>query len=157
MAKFKTSIIIDKPIDEVIQAYLEPKNIPYWMTNVVNYEVIEGKMGEIGTIIRLHYNQSGQNIIIEDRLIYCEKGKKYVSERASKTLIVQLETTFYPLKNATKMNLVWSGKGKVFILKLLLPLMRKNLRKLAKSELIRFRNMVESFGIDFSELSEEEI
>jgi len=54
------------------------------------------------------------------------------------------------MKEATKINLKWSGKGKYFILKLLLPFMRKNIRKMAKNELSRFKYFVESYGIDFS-------
>jgi len=112
MQKLKVSLIINKHIDEVFQAFLEPKNIPFWMTNVVNYEVTEGKMGEKGAIVRLHYSQNRQKMMLEDRLlIYCEKGKKYVSERASKTMIVQLETTFHPSRKIPP-ECVWFGREK---------------------------------------------
>jgi len=150
MAKFKISIVINKPIDVVIQAYLEPKNIPYWMTNINKSEVIKGKMGEVGSIVHLHYNNNGQISIIEDKLIYCEAGIKYVSRRVNQSLDVHLETNFRSLKNASKMSLIWSGKGNYFIVKLLIPLMRKNLRKVAKSELTRFKNLIETYGSDFS-------
>jgi hypothetical protein len=54
------------------------------------------------------------------------------------------------LKNASKMSLVWSGKGNYFIVRLLIPLMWKNIRKIAKSELTRFKNLVEIYGHDFN-------
>jgi hypothetical protein len=93
------------------------------MTNIVRVEVVKGKMGEIGSIVQLYYNNNGQISIIEDKLIYYEAGNKYVSQRVNQSLNVLLETTFRSLKNASKMSLVWSGKGNYFIVRLLIPLM----------------------------------
>ena len=87
---------------------------------------------------------------MEDKLEYCEPGKKYVSQVSSEALIVHVETTFYSVDNGTKMSLAWSGKGKLLLLKLLLPFMRKKIITQAKAELERFKELVEIYGVDFS-------
>jgi hypothetical protein len=46
--------------------------------------------------------------------------------------------------------LAWSGKGKLLLLKLLFPFMRKKLITQAKAELERFKELVEIYGVDFS-------
>ena len=48
---------------------------------------------------------------MEDRLEYCEPGKKYVSQVLNEALIVRVETTFYSIGNGTKMNR--SGRERV--------------------------------------------
>ena len=150
MVKFKISTIINKPSNVVSQAFLEPKNIIQWMTNLEKFEVIKGKIGEVGSIAHLHYYEKSRSYIMEDRIEHCEPGKKYVSQVLSEALIVHVETIFYSVDNGTKMSLAWSGKGKLLLLKLLLPFMRKKIITQAKAELERFKELVEIYGVDFS-------
>jgi hypothetical protein len=46
------------------------------MANLEKFEVIKGKIGEIGSIARFHYYEKGRSYIVEDRLEYYEPGKK---------------------------------------------------------------------------------
>ncbi len=105
--------------------------------------VIKGKTGEVSSIGHLHYFQKGRSYVMEDKLIYCEPGKKYVSQVSGDVLTAQVETTLHSSGNETEMNVTWSGKGKIFFLKLLLPLLRGKLIKQSKSELETFKKLVE--------------
>ena len=95
MVKFIISTILNKPHNIVTQAFLEPKNIIYWMTNLEKFEMIKGKIGEVSSIAHLHYYEKGRSYIMENRLEHCEPGKKYVSQVLSEALIVHVKTTFY--------------------------------------------------------------
>lgn len=86
---------------------------------------------------------------MEDRLEYCEPGKKYVSQVLSEALIVHAGTTFYSVDNGTKMSLAWSGKGKLLFLTLLLPFMREKIITQATTEIEKFKELVETCGVDF--------
>ena len=86
---------------------------------------------------------------MDDKLIYCETGKKYVSRVSGDVIIADVETTFHSSGNVTEMNISWSGKGKIFFLKLLLPLLRGKLIKQSKSELETFKKLVEIRGSIF--------
>ena len=48
------------------------------------------------------------------------------------------------------MSLAWLGKGKLLFLKLLLPFMRGKIIMQATAELERFKELVETCGVDFS-------
>jgi len=156
MARFRVNVKIKQPIDMVVQAYIKPENIPFWMNNIEKFEVIKGEAGEADSVAHVHYNEHGKKYIMEDKLEYCEQGKKYVSTISSEALFVRTETTFFSLKASTKMNLVWSGKGKYFILKILLPFIRKRISKLAKNELVKFKYLVEHYGADFTKMLKKE-
>jgi hypothetical protein len=56
------------------------------MANPKKFEVIKGKIGEVGSIAHLHYYEKGRSYIMEDRLKYCEPGKKYVSQALKELL-----------------------------------------------------------------------
>ena len=149
MTAFKISTTINQPIDIVIKALMNPDNFPYWTTYLEKFEVIKGKPGEAGSIGHLHYSQKGRSYVMEDKLIYCEPGKKYVSRVSGDVIIADVETTFHSSGNVIEMNISWSGKGKIFFLKLLLPLLRGKLIKQSKSELETFKKLVEIRGSIF--------
>ena len=151
MTTFTISTIINQPIEIVIKALMNPDNFPYWTTDLEKFEVIEGKLGEVGSIGHLHYYKKGRSYVMEDKLIYCEPGKKYVSKVSGDALTARVETTLYSSGNETEMNVTWSGKGKKLFLKLLLPLLRAKLIKQSISELEIFKKLVEIKGINFGD------
>lgn len=152
MTGFEISVTINKPIDIVAQALNNADNFPYWQTGLEQFEVVKGGPNQVGSVGRLHYSQKGRSYIMEDRLIYCEPGKIYISEVEGDALFAQVETTLLPLDDKTEMVLNWSGKGKVIFLKLFLPFLRRKIVKQAKKELEKFKILVEERGSDFSKL-----
>jgi len=73
MVKYKISTIINKPPNVVSQVFLETKNIIYWITNLEKFEVIKGKIGEVGSIAHLHYYEKGRSYIMEENIANREK------------------------------------------------------------------------------------
>ena len=149
--EFEVNTVINKPVEIVVDALMNPNNFVHWQTDLVKFEVIERTPGEVGSIAHLHYSQKGRSYILEDKMIYCEPGKKYVSEISGDALSAKVETTLQPVGEKTKINLRWSGKGRVFLLKLLLPLMKGKMIKQSKNELDTFKHLIETRGSNFSE------
>jgi hypothetical protein len=139
MTTFALSTIINQPLDIVIKALLNADNFPFWTTDLVKFEIVKGKPGEVGSIGHLHYSQKGRSYIMEDELIFCEPGRKYISMVSGDFLSATVETSLDSSGAETKMNIVWSGRGEKLILKILLPVIRSKLMKQSKSELEKFK------------------
>ena len=150
MTTFKITTIIDKPVDIVVEALMNPDNSPYWTKYLEKFEVVDGKPGLVGSVGRLHYRQKGRSYVLEDKLIYCEPGKKYISQVTGDAITAQVETILVSSGNKTEMSIEWTGKGKILILKLLLPFLRRSMIKQSSSELALFKNLVETRGVNFS-------
>jgi hypothetical protein len=157
MTSFEISTTINKPITIVTQALNNADNFPYWQTDLKKFEVVKGGPDQVGSIGRLHYSQKGKSYIMEDRLIYCEPGRKYVSEVEGDALFARVETTLQSFDGKTKMSLKWSGKGKILFLRLFLPFLRGKMAKQAKRELETFRQLVEERGANFGKLPENDL
>lgn len=149
MINFKTGIIIDKPIDIVYQAFIDPDNMVKWTTDLEKFEIVKGKFGEIGATARLYYRQKGRINIMEDKLEYIEPGKKLISSVTGEGLTARVETNFKALNGSTEVVIHWSGKPTIFLLKLLLPFLKNKIKKGAQEELNRFKNLVEHYGSKF--------
>lgn len=53
--KFNLEIIIEKPIDEVIEKFSDPDNLPKWQPGLISIEHMEGTPGEVGAKQRMNY------------------------------------------------------------------------------------------------------
>jgi uncharacterized membrane protein len=59
---YTTSIIIDRPRAEVLKLFDNLDNIKHWQRNLVSFEILNGKQGEVGTKSKMTYN-NGMELI----------------------------------------------------------------------------------------------
>ena len=146
---FKVSIVIDRPVEVVVAALMDPDNHPYWTTDLERFEVAERRPGEVGSIGRLHYSQKGRSYVMEDKLLYCEPDKKYVSQVSGDAISAVVETVLESSEAGTRMSITWSGRGKTLVLRVLLPFLRGKMVRQSQAELARFKELVETRGAHF--------
>ena len=108
MTTFKINTVINRSVDIVNKALLNLDNFPFWQTYLKKFEIIKGEPGKIGSIGRLHYSQKGRSYILEDKLIHCEPGKKYVSEITGEVLTARVETVLISLDSKTEASIFQS-------------------------------------------------
>ena len=149
MLVFKINTTINAPVDIVVKAFGNPENHTYWTTDLERFETVKGGPEEVGSVALLHYVQKGQSYTMEDKLIYCDPGKKYISQVTGDTIVAEVETILTPREDSTDVYLKWSGRGKTFLLRMLLPLFRWKIKELAKKDLEEFRVLVEERGSNF--------
>jgi len=150
MTEFRITVHIDRDIDIVVKAFLEPGNIVHYTKDLVRFEVVKREPGLVGSVARLHYSQGGHPYVLEDRMLSVEPGKRYVSQVTGDALEALVETTFERSGEGTEMTVSWSGKAKVLSLRLLFPLLRGKMARGAREELETFKDLVETRGADFS-------
>ena len=148
MPSFEVSITIDRPVDVIVEALMNPDNFPFWQTDLERFEVVKLKPGMVGSVGRLHYSQKGRSYVMEDEMIHCEPGRRYVSQVSGDVLTARVETILATSGDRTEMTLKWSGKGKG-LLRILLPLLRGKMIRQSRAELATFKELVETKGCNF--------
>jgi len=149
MAQFKISTFINRPIEIVYQAFVDPDNMLKWTKDLESYEIVKGKFGEIGATIHLHYNHRGHKYVMVDKLEYLDPGKTIKSRVIGGGLNACVESTFIPKNNETELIMLWNGKWNNIIVTLILAILKKRIKKGAKSELNKFKELVEKYGAKF--------
>jgi len=149
MTTFTVSVIIDQSRDVIVKALMNPDNFPYWQKDLERFEVIEHKPGEAGSVGLLHYRSKGRSYIMEDKMIFCEPGKKYISRVTGDVITAEVETTLRSVGEKTEMEIKWTGRGKILLLRLMLPLLRGKMIRQSGEELETFKRLVETKGDDF--------
>jgi uncharacterized membrane protein len=148
--KFVSRIHIDRPPDIVNQAYTDPENMPHWTKHLEKFEVVKGNINQAGALARLHFNKKDRPYIMEDELLETEPGKRYKSRVTGQGIIAEVETLFDQTDQGTLITLKWKGRGSKALVNLMLFLLRGRIRREATSELLKFKTLVERFGVKFS-------
>lgn len=149
MPELTVSTIINQPVDIVYKAYTDPDIMLKWSADLVKFEPVKGKFGEIGSYAHLHYRQKNKSYILKDELEFLDPGKKIVSQVTGQGLRIQVTTLFNIFDNGTELILIWDGRGTNLFLKILLPFMKSKIKKQAQGELDEFKSLVEEYGIEF--------
>lgn len=150
MVKFSVQKVINAPTDVVARAMENPENAPHWQTDLERFEVVSGDPGLLGAVGRLHYNQKGRKYVMEDRMLECQPGKRYLSEVSGDALIARVETTLESENGRTRMTIKWEGSAKMLALKMLFLFIRGRMVRQAQTELDTFARLVETRGSDFN-------
>ena len=132
------------------QAYTDPDNMPYWTKHLERFEVVKGNSEEVGALARLHFKKKDRSYIMEDELLETEPGERYKSRVSGQGIIAEVDTLFEKTDKGTLITLKWTGRGRAIPFNLLLFLLRGRIKEEATSELIEFKNLVETYGIKFS-------
>ena len=151
MPKFTISVLIDESPEIVWNAFIDSDNMRHYTKYLEKIEVVKGKFGEVGATAHLHYLEKGRSYILEDKLLEYEEEKRILSQVTGQGMKVIVESSFEKLPNGTKMTMVWDGTGKYIIMKVILWLLKGRIKKHAEAELNTFKNLVETYGVSFSE------
>jgi hypothetical protein len=150
MIGFEVKITIPAPVETVVMALNDPDNCPLWQTDLVKFETIKGRAEEVGSIALLHFEQKGKTYVMQDELIYCEPGRKYISRVSGDFITARVETTLKNLGKETEITLIWSGCGKKIPIRIMLPFLRRKLIRQTREDLERFRELIQERGADFT-------
>ena len=142
--KFKLEVPINKPRAEVWKAFDNPENMKVWQPSLARFETISGKQGQPGAVSRLTYSEKSREFSLIEKVtgrdepnrldgVYENEfadnsiSNRFVEQGTDKTLWV-METEY---------------KFKTLVMKIMGPLMKKNLVARTAADMQRFKEMVE--------------
>jgi hypothetical protein len=149
MVSFEIEILINSPPEIVDEALWNPENAVYWNKGLERFEVVKGEPRKVGTVGRLHFVQGGKKHIMEDVLEYSDPGRRYRSRVSGPAIEAIVETTLEPVDGKTKVKVVWDGKGKKLLVRLMLRFFINKLIRQSNEEFKTFKRLVETYGAEF--------
>lgn len=67
--QFTSEVIINRPIDQVIELFDDPNNLKYWMDGLVDFEHLNGIPGQPGAQSRLLFRMGSRDMELIETII----------------------------------------------------------------------------------------
>lgn len=64
--KFTCIVIIEKPINQVTDLFINPDNLKEYQDGFLKKEIVSGVPAEVGTVSRMYYKQGKRDIVITE-------------------------------------------------------------------------------------------
>lgn len=145
------SVFVAAPPTAVSAVLLDADAAPLWTAGLERLELIEGKVGEPGSVGHAHYREGKRSYVLEDRLVSVDPNCRYVSTITGGGLTADVETTLEPMGDGTMITITWAGTGTNPFTRLVISLMKRRIGKRAGRDLDALRTLVESRWQDTAE------
>ncbi|MBC3847880.1 SRPBCC family protein [Winogradskyella echinorum] len=141
---YTTEIIIEKPIDMVIQKLDSTENMKHWQEGLKNAEHISGTPGELGAKMKLYYDFGKRKMEIIETITKQDFPNEFHATYTTKGVRNIQENHFESTDSGfTK----WVAKNEFqptnFVMSMMLFLMPSAFKKQTKTYMTNFKNFVE--------------
>jgi hypothetical protein len=150
MPTIEATIEIAQSPEVIAEALLDPENAVHWTSDLERFEVVSRSTGEVGSIAHLHYMQGGRRYVLEDRLEEMVPNEYFRSTVSGGGLKAQVETWLRSKNGSTEVIVRWSGTGTTLPVRILLPFMRRSIRRQTLKDLNALKSLIETHGAHFS-------
>lgn len=94
--KYSVSNTIDKPLDEVIEKFLDPEGVKHWMEGFQKMEHISGDKGEVGGVTDLYFIVRKKEMVIQETILEKNLPNQMKFAYQSPMAYNEVEMTFEP-------------------------------------------------------------
>lgn len=75
--KYSTTVTIEKPIEHVWDVLMDHELSPQWLKGITKYELVSGEMGAEGSVYMVHFDEDGEEIIMEETALEIVEDQRY--------------------------------------------------------------------------------
>jgi hypothetical protein len=143
--KFKLELPIHKPRADVWKAFDNTENIKKWQPTLIKFEPVSGTPGQPGAISKLTYEEGGREFTLIEKITHRDEPGSFdgIYENNFTDNIVRnkfIERGQHQTLWVTEIEF----RFKTLIMKIMGPMMKKNLIARTQKDMERFKEMAES-------------
>ena len=137
-------ILLGKSRAEVWKAFDNPANLKKWQPTLVSFEPVSGTPGRAGAVSRLTYREGKRRVVLTETITLRREPDEFAGTYDSGMAVNAIHNSFVALDGARTNWIVTTDFRFAGLWILLLPVMRGAIRKRVRSDLGRFKEMLEA-------------
>lgn len=139
----KTAVTINRPVEEVWQIFINPANLPHWLSGYVSATVISGQQGAPGSKTKLVLKERGKEMTVTETVQETTPLKHFRSTMEHKQMNSEVDFRFISFGNYTEIIQTSQLFPDGFLMKLLTPLLKGSVKKTLTNDLIKLKIFIE--------------
>ncbi|NNE27423.1 MAG: SRPBCC family protein [Saprospiraceae bacterium] len=144
--KFKCSVIINKPLDEVVALFKDPDNLKHWQDGFQSYEPLSGAPGEPGSKSAFVYQQGKNRIELEETIEVNDLPDEFTADYVHTHMSNKMTNHFESLPGGQTLYEAYIDYYKLngWMIKLMVKLFPGMFKKQTQKWLDQFKKFAES-------------
>ena len=140
----KVTITINQPIEKVWNLFMDPNNLQHWLTGYISTTHLSGTPGEVGSTSLMKFLEGGREMEVKETVLQITPHQQYTFKMEHTSFENETEVRFISSGNQTEMIQTVQFVPKRFLMKVMMLLFKGAMKKRMESDLIRFKNFVET-------------
>jgi len=142
MAQFKTSIVIQRPVETVFAMVSNYQNSSLWVSGALEHQKISpGPLG-VGTVIRTAGHFMGQRVEATRTVVAYDPNARYAFRSAYQQVPFTTTFVFEPAQSGTRLTATVEGEP-TGLYKAAMPLILSAIRQQLEGDLRRLKKLLE--------------
>ena len=140
----EATITINRPVERVWEALMNPENLKFWLTGFVSVEHISGEIGKTGSVSRLKFLERDKELEVTETAILVDPNLQYTFKMTSIPFDTNTDIRLIASGNSTELIQTVQFFPKQIFMKIMMPLIKGAMKRRMESELNKFKDFVES-------------
>ncbi len=150
MIELENTITIGCAREKVFAFITDPDNLQHWLSGLESFEIISGKVGEVGASAKQVLKQAGRRIEFVQRVDAVEHPSLFEVSLKSKDMEIKVAYTLEESEGETLFNVQEKIRLKSFFLRQFKKIVKSLNIERQRKDLERLKNVLESDLIDTS-------
>ncbi|MBR9860317.1 SRPBCC family protein [bacterium] len=142
--KYTNEIILNKPLEEVIEKFTDPDGLKHWMEGLQSTEQLEGEPGTEGAKMKMHFKTGKREIEMVETILINDLPNQFKSSYDVPGVYNEIDIHFEKIdENTTKYSSENLFKFQNFGMKVISWLMPGAFKKQTQKYMVSFKEYVE--------------
>ena len=141
--KFRSEIIINKPLRDVYKFTVNPKNFSRWVDGFEKFKPLKGKPRQVGSIGVHIYNDKEGKLEVKEEVLALHHNQNIKTHLSHKNMETTLDFRFLDQGDSTKIIVEVQVRLKPLLFNLATPFVKTPMRKQQLADLKRLKNFLE--------------
>jgi uncharacterized protein YndB with AHSA1/START domain len=139
----KVTITINASPQKVWEHLMNPDNLKHWLTGFVSARHLSGTIGEAGSISQLKFTERGKEMEVTETVLFSNPNQRYNFRMESASFSTENDIRLISFGNRTELIQTVQFQPNGFLMKLLAPFIKGEMKKRMLNELLKLKNFIE--------------
>jgi carbon monoxide dehydrogenase subunit G len=140
----KVTTTIHASPQKVWENFMNPENLKHWLTGFVSAQHLTGKPGEAGSTSKLKFMERGKEMELTETVLFSKPAEQYTCRMEHTSFSTESDVRLVSFGNRTELIQTVQLSPKGFFMKLLLPVIKGEMKKRTLNELLKLKHLIES-------------
>jgi uncharacterized membrane protein len=140
----KVTVTVGAPVEKVWDIFMNPDHLKHWLPGFVSIEHLDGPTGKKGSKSRMKFIERGKELEVIEKVLFVHPMKQYSFEMQHGTMSTLTDVRFISIGQVTEIIQAVQLTPKGLIMKLIMPLMKGEMKRRMTNDLKNLREFIEA-------------